>query len=343
MFGVQAKDGGNGGSAGKGTHDLRVKKEGRKVSIIAREKDGNRRGELFMQLSLNGCPRMRVSYRRKLLANITVGNEDKEGFSTGQDDDSSGGQQVFSYRLSLLNLVETDSQNKISQSSKRLAFVGSTKQWSEWTIVKDTATNLISIFSSFKGSGDFSAVNANLTIEISDLAQIVKGHQFDPNGLKFSFGFDNFPYSNVNNNIAFNMGLWTKFVSNIGDNANLNNTKSLDFKVAKFQWDDTVIADGKVVPVTLKELTKGNNTYVADKDDDDDKTKDESMSLLRFHVGATAPKSVLWDPDMTVAPDQADTLIDNGPTKSAGEHTFSMSMTTIFMSLVMSIFIANMI
>jgi len=352
MFGsVQAKSDddnkGSGNSDGKkGTHDFRIKKDGKRVSIIAREREGNRRGELFMQLSLNGRPRMRVSYRRKLLSNITSSNDDNgQGFSSGQDDDSTGGQQVFSYRLALLNLVETDSQSQVSQSSKKLAFLGSTKQWSEWTISRDSATNLVSIFSSFKGTGEFNAVTANLTIELSDLAQLVKGHKFDPNGLKFSLGFDNFPYSSPSNGIAFNLGLWTKSVSTIGDSVtDLNNQKFLDFQAAKFHWNDTVVADGKVVPLTLKELSR-NVTSETNDEDDDSNTASESLSVLRFHVvGASAPKSVLWDPDMTVVPDEADKLIDGGNGKtSAGEHRVTLSTTTIFISLLVSIFIANLI
>ena len=313
---VLAKDG------DKGKHDFKIVNKGKSVSIVSRSRDNTTKGELFARASFNGAPGFRVTYRKKSLQAVSDYKDD-DGKVKSEDEGRDRSTAVFSYRVALLGLREISKDNVLDITQKQgFSFIGTTKQWDDWVVTRNTTTDLITFSAKMTSP---SGLTAALKMELTGIRKIIETRVFDPNALKFSVEFGNFDYKLPNSTIAMVFGVFAK------DNGQVSNS-SFTFNGGSLTWDDWVMADGVKTNVSIHTVSRSK---VETSSDDDEADGNESSSLVVFKIQAKQPKYVVWDPEMSVS-SSLESAIETPKIGSSATRHETFNMMSLFLAILVS-------
>ena len=300
-------------------------------SLVSLRKDGTGNGAVRSALSFSasvlGLPRFRVGYIR-LNGTGTLNSTTLASFN--------GSGYAYTYRVALLRLVEFNDATPVGDSSSFVNFKNSILAWSDFKLTKvegETSDDTMYVVTSRYKRLD-SPLTVDLEIVVPTRKRMFRGGVITPNALKYSVNVSNFDYKMPNSRLALVLGLWSREIT---VDAALRNFSADTIRLSngRFTWDTSVVADGKNVSVNLTKIIR--EEVETDLGDLDVLSRERSQTMI-FAVNATQPKSVFWDPTLSVDDQSLDKNDDGVP--SAALPRASLSYVSLLLCLLAAIFLA---
>ena len=244
---------------------------------------GRRSDGKLVTISVNGFPQIRQSYIPQLEKSVSS----------------------FSFRVGNLRIVEIIKDNSVETTTSKCEFNGLGGLWQPFNrtdVSKDANIQVINYSTTFFGVDECAGLEVDFDVFLTNNDTMLSAM---PGTTQVPFKFDepkyvlkirNYPYKLDESKLAVAVAIFSEKARDFDQNS--ISTLQNQVGSGNLDYNPVAVADNELVSVLVSELKEPDGTGVANGDDGDNSK--ESYNIIYFTFDKIQPKSLMWDPTLSI-------------------------------------------